>query len=197
MSERRIKAGLVSRTAEPQVGREGGALDATLVQRIEDRRGGGAPLASDTRAQMESAFGHHFGDVRVHAEPEDDALARSVGAVAFTTGSDIFLRDGAEAATTPAGNSLLAHELAHVVQQRTMSDGGPARVGAADDAFEQAAESAAAAVGQGLTPTPGASADTPGVGRVIQRCGPIPCDCPPEERAAKEAAMAPGQAHAG
>jgi hypothetical protein len=111
--------------------------------------------------------------------------------MAFTTGSDIFLRQGAEGATTPEGNSVLVHELAHVVQQRGMSGGEATRVGAADDSFEQVAETAAAAVGEGQAPDLGTAADAgaSGVARVIQRCGPIPCDCPPEERAAKEAAL--------
>ena len=105
-------------------------------------RGGGAPLEDGTRASMEASFRTSFDDVRVHADPQSDTLNRRLTARAFTTGSDIFLRGDA----SPSDSRLMAHELSHVVQQRSMSGGGAMRVGAADDSHEQHADSVANAV---------------------------------------------------
>jgi hypothetical protein len=66
---------------------------------------------------MESAFGSDFSGVRVHTGSEAHALNRAVNAVAFTTGQDIFFRDGAYSPGSTDGKELLAHELTHVVQQ--------------------------------------------------------------------------------
>lgn len=66
---------------------------------------------------MESRFGHDFSRVRVHADARADDAAASVGASAFTVGRSIAFRAGRYAPFVPAGRRLLAHELAHVVQQ--------------------------------------------------------------------------------
>ena len=79
--------------------------------------GSGQPLDSSTRAFMEPRFGHDFGNVRVHVGARAAASARSVNALAYTVGHDIVFSDGAFATDDPSGRSLLAHELAHVVQQ--------------------------------------------------------------------------------
>jgi len=81
-------------------------------------RSPGQPLDAQTRSQMEPSFGHSFGDVRVHADARAAESARAVGAVACTTGRHILFGAGRYAPASPAGRSLLAHELAHVVQQR-------------------------------------------------------------------------------
>jgi len=77
-------------------------------------KSGGWPLPRDVQAKMESALGTSFADVRVHVGPE----ASSIGAVAFTWGSDIHFAPGQYSPHTPHGQFLLAHELTHVVQQR-------------------------------------------------------------------------------
>jgi|GEM_PF-1121432 len=141
--------------AKPEVGLEGGPLSAGLSGRIDSRRGAGAPLDGGTRAHMEGAFGASFADVRVHTDSESDALNRSISAKAFTTGSDIFFRRD----TSPGDHSLLAHELTHVVQQRSMSGGGPLSVGPAGDHHEQEADAAATAVTSGAAPPAQAKAD--------------------------------------
>jgi len=79
--------------------------------------GSGQPLDSSTRAFMEPRFGHDFGNVRVHFDARAAASARSVNALAYTVGDDIVFSDGGFAPDEPSGRSLLAHELAHVVQQ--------------------------------------------------------------------------------
>ena len=79
--------------------------------------GSGQPLDSSTRADMEPRFGYDFGNVRVHFDAHAAASARSVNALAYTVGNDIVFSEGAFAPDDPSGRSLLAHELAHVVQQ--------------------------------------------------------------------------------
>jgi hypothetical protein len=129
------------------VGVEGGPVGPDTAGRIESMRGGGSSLDTGTRTSMESAFGTNFSDVRVHADGESDALNRRLTARAFTTGSDIFLRRDA----SPSDTRLLAHELTHVVQQRSMSGGaGGMRVGAAGDNHERHAD----AVADALTAAP-------------------------------------------
>jgi hypothetical protein len=66
---------------------------------------------------MEPRFGHDFSQVTVHTDARADAAADAVGAVAFTAGQDIVFRARRYAPETPEGRHLLAHELAHVVQQ--------------------------------------------------------------------------------
>ena len=79
---------------------------------------GGVPLSADVRSSFERHFGHDLGHVRLHTDRPAAASARAFGAHAYTTGSDIVFGAGQYAPSTPAGKRLLAHELAHVVQQR-------------------------------------------------------------------------------
>jgi hypothetical protein len=93
---------------------------------------------------MEEAFSADFSAVRVHTGPAAHKFASTLQAHALTTGSDIMFGPGAYRPGTPSGDRLLAHELAHVVQQgfglpRASLDGGPA------DPLEQAADRAAEA----------------------------------------------------
>ncbi len=78
---------------------------------------GGQPLEADVRAVMEPRFAHDFSKVRVHADGQADALARSYQAHAFAFGDDLYFRDGAYDPTSHQGIHTLAHELTHVVQQ--------------------------------------------------------------------------------
>lgn len=78
----------------------------------------GVPLDSATRAIVEPRFGCDFGDVRIHTGGDAAQLAETLGARAYTTGRDIVFGGGEFAPGTEGGRHLLAHELAHVVQQR-------------------------------------------------------------------------------
>lgn len=78
---------------------------------------GGAALEPQTRRFMESRFGHDFGNVRIHTDARAAASARSVQALAYTVGQHIVFGAGQYAPHGSAGRQLLAHELAHVVQQ--------------------------------------------------------------------------------
>ena len=86
------------------------AVQATLA-------GAGAPLAPTTRQFMETRFGHDFGRVRIHAGTSAASSAQAVGARAYTVGADIVFGRGHYVPHTDTGRHLLAHELAHVVQQ--------------------------------------------------------------------------------
>jgi hypothetical protein len=136
-------------TSEPRIGLEGGPVDSDIEGRIEAKRGSGSPLDSSLQGTMEGALGTSFEDVRVHQDGESDALNRTMTAKAFTTGSDIFLRRDVSTSDT----STMAHEVAHVAQQRSMSGGGgEMTVGAADTAYEHEADSVAQAALSGAVP---------------------------------------------
>ncbi len=111
-------------------------------------RSPGRPLEPTLRATMESRFGHDFSRVRVHADGLADASAEVVRARAYTLGSHIAFARGAYDPATDAGTRLVAHELAHVVQQsRTHGSCGEG------EAEREAAHTAdAAAAGRRVAP---------------------------------------------
>lgn len=109
----------------------------------------GSPLDPAVRAPMERALGHDFGDVQVHTDAAAAASARSVQAHAYTVGNHVVFGDGRFRPETTEGQRTLAHELTHVVQQRSGPvDGTPAaggiRVSDPGDRFEREAEQAGA-----------------------------------------------------
>jgi hypothetical protein len=79
--------------------------------------GSGAPLPADVRGRFESSLGVGLSGVRVHTGTESADAARAVGARAYATGNDIHFASGAYAPKDPFGLHLLAHEVAHTVQQ--------------------------------------------------------------------------------
>jgi len=89
-----------------------------LAERLSGARGGGGPLSYETRSFMEPRFGYEFGDVRVHTDSDAAQMTRDLNAEAFTSGKDVFFASGTYNPGTPTGMRLLAHELAHVIQQR-------------------------------------------------------------------------------
>lgn len=98
-----------------QANSEGGAGEVASV--FNNRLGAGAPLDKASRRYFEPRFGHDFGNVRVYTDTRAAESARTLKAQAFTVGSDIVFGKGQYAPGTTRGNFLLAHELAHVVQQ--------------------------------------------------------------------------------
>ena len=113
--------GALSHTAMPRLTRRGHASGARAggVPASVDRTLGrsGEALASATRAFFEPRFGHDFSRVRVHHDAAAAASARDVSADAYTVGHHLVFATGRYAPGTSAGQGLLAHELAHVVQQ--------------------------------------------------------------------------------
>ncbi|RYZ03507.1 MAG: DUF4157 domain-containing protein [Myxococcales bacterium] len=79
---------------------------------------GGRPLPDSARSFLEPRFGHDFSRVRIHTDERADAAARTVHARAFTRGHDIVFAAGEYAPHSSSGLRLLAHELAHVLQQQ-------------------------------------------------------------------------------
>lgn len=77
----------------------------------------GQPLSAPIRKPMEHSLGADLSRVNIHTDTQADHLSRSLQAEAFTTGRDIFFRQGAYRPETKEGQQLIAHELAHVVQQ--------------------------------------------------------------------------------
>lgn len=89
----------------------------SVERSIDQARSGGQGLDHGVRSQMESSFGADFGGVRVHTDANADSLNRALSARAFTTGQDVFFRQGEYNPGSSTGRELLAHELTHVVQQ--------------------------------------------------------------------------------
>jgi hypothetical protein len=87
-----------------------------IVNRVLDSPG--RPLDAPTRAFMEPRFGRDFGGVRVHDDPLAAASAQAIDAHAYTVGQHIAFGSGKYDPGSRSGQNLLAHELAHTVQQR-------------------------------------------------------------------------------
>ena len=131
-------------------------------------RGGGTPLAPAVRQRMESSFATDFSDVRVHSGGGAAASAQAVDAHAYTVGNEIVLGDG-HAPGSAGHDRTLAHELTHVVQQRSGPvEGTPApggiSVSSPSDRFERAAESTADRV-----MTTGRAGDVASLAPAVQR----------------------------
>ena len=136
----------------------------TAISRLLNRRHGGRPLDPKTRTDMEQSFGTDFSDVRLHRNASAQAATEAVDAVGFTHGDDIYFAADAPNPESPAGRTLIAHELAHVVQQRQTAD-VKAEMSQPGDRFEQAADRAAQQALQGQT----AESATGGAPPAIQR----------------------------
>jgi hypothetical protein len=95
--------------------------------------GGGQPLDTAVRGRMERHLGHDFSSVRLQAGAEGDRVARAAGAVGVTVGENIWLGAG-QSVDSLQGQLVLAHELAHVVQQRRGGDVPPVSSSAAHEA---------------------------------------------------------------
>ena len=116
---------------------------------------------------MEHAFRSDFSDVRVHHDATAQTAAESLSATAFTHGEDIYLGAASPAPDSLAGRALVAHELAHVVQQRHATKREP-EVSQLGDRFEQAADHAAHQAVQGQSVESTTSGAPPAVQRQPQ-----------------------------
>lgn len=93
------------------------AASPQLESRLQRAKASGSPLADDTRTEMEDAFSSDFSGVHIHTGQEAASLNQSLGARAFTHGSDIFFNHGEYQPQSTQGKHLLAHELTHTLQQ--------------------------------------------------------------------------------
>ncbi|MCC6443551.1 MAG: DUF4157 domain-containing protein [Armatimonadetes bacterium] len=99
------------------------AASSSVTQPPPAVRRPGRFLDTNVRAEMEGRFGHDFAHVRIHTGGEAEESARRLRARAYTLGSHIVFGAGQYAPGSGSGRGLLAHELAHVMQQ----DGGRGR----------------------------------------------------------------------
>lgn len=121
----------------------------------ETLRQPGQALERETRAFMETRLGHDFSNVRVHTDARAAESAEAVNALAYTVGRQVVFGAGRYAPGTTAGRQLLAHELTHVVQQRSMAaDGLPQKISDAHGPMEQEADKLAHQVTAGHTAQP-------------------------------------------
>jgi len=95
----------------------GGEATNDLDTAINSARGGGQPLDAGLQRSMGQAMGADFSGVKVHTDAQSDQLNQSIQAKAFTTGQDVFFRQGTYDPGSRGGQELIAHELTHVVQQ--------------------------------------------------------------------------------
>jgi hypothetical protein len=122
---------------------EGGAVHPSVEKAIASSRGSGTSLDRGVREKFSGQLGDSLSDVKIHADSTSDALARSVSARAFATGSDVYFAQGEYKPGTADGDKLLAHELTHVVQQRGAPTSGPMTVSTPGDAMETQADAVA------------------------------------------------------
>lgn len=168
------------------LGLQRSAGNAAVTEAVEEQRSpvldvvgsGGSSLDEGVRSDMEGRLGHDFSDVRVHTDARADASARAVSAHAYTVGRDIVFQRGAYDPGSTAGQTLLAHELTHVVQQRSgpvegTSTGNGVAVSDPADRFEREAAANAERVMSQPAPVQasaqGSSAPAPAVGPFVQR----------------------------
>ena len=148
---------------------------------LGQRQGLGTPLPEQARAFLEPRLGIDLNSVRVHTGGEAHKLAGAVNATAFTTGTDIFFRDGAYNPSSSEGMHLLTHEVTHVLQQSlgpvagNPVEGSEIAISDPADQFEQEADKVAGQV-MAISPsqeyagdTPSAPASDPGLSTSVQR----------------------------
>ncbi len=121
----------------------GGVVHPDIASTIATNNGSGHTLEPRTREKLAPAVGDPLNDVKVHTDATADSLARSVSARAFTTGTDVYFASGEYQPGTKDGDSLLAHELTHVTQQRGAPAGGELKVSEPGDKMETEADTVA------------------------------------------------------
>ncbi len=166
---------------------EAEGLDTRVAAATIGRRSG-SPLPDAVRSRLESAFGHDFSHVRIHADGAAADAAEALHALAFTLGRDIYFSRGAFRPSSPDGLELLAHELTHVVQAdegRLPGPSGPGLdVSSPTDSHEREAyatgEAVARAVGTSgmAAAAPSSSTDSWGGGGLapLRNASPVASD---------------------
>lgn len=155
-----LKGGILQRKLTMQ-----GHAQATEIPTIVDQvlNSPGQPLDPETCTFMESRFQQDFSQVRIHTDSRAAESAQAVNANAYTVKQDIAFDMGKYTPASQAGKRLLAHELAHVVQQSR--GGGAVPSASAHSPLEQSADQAASALAQGVTSVQVLGASAPGLAR--------------------------------
>ena len=148
----------------------GGAKATGSPTAVMQQLGTGHPLDATSQNKMENAFGTSFSDVEMHTDGKAAQLSGNMNARAFTVGNHIAFGQGEHSPGTMVGDALMAHELAHVVQQRNMGDEANG-IGSQDykGLEDEADGAAAAALSDGTVETRGKPKSRSGL--QIQRCG--------------------------
>ncbi|MCP4599006.1 MAG: glycohydrolase toxin TNT-related protein [Proteobacteria bacterium] len=170
--------------------KDGGGKESESPQAIQSQLGEGRPLDGGLRSRMESAFGSTFSNVRVHNDSNAAGLSSGLNARAFTVGEHVAFGSGEYQPGTMVGDALIAHELAHTIQQGnagpSVGDSVPMQKGDFGDSSLEidADESAVGAVSSlwgGVKGKLGDIATNAGPrmksGLKLQRCKPVP-KCP-------------------
>jgi hypothetical protein len=170
-------------------GRGGDAGEAGDPAAVLGQLGAGQSLDGGVKSRMESAFGQSFGDVRVHADARGAEMSEGLRARAFTVGEDVAFGAGEYRPGTMVGDALIAHELAHVVQQRGVgaaTDPATKATGAQSGLEEDADRAAVGAVvstwsgaRRGLAKVAGSVLPSLKSGLRLQRCKSEPSPIPP------------------
>lgn len=101
--------------------RSGGANQIENPDVVRAELGPGHSLDGSVKSKMGSAFGYDFSSVRLHTDSNANQLSHDMNARAFTVGNDVAFGHGEYQPNTPIGDALIAHELAHVMQQGSSS----------------------------------------------------------------------------
>lgn len=152
---------------------DGAGLARAHPAGLQRELGPGQPLDAGVRSQMEGALGADLGGVRVHTNAGAASLAGRLRARAFTVGPHVSFGAGEYQPGTPVGDALLAHELAHTVQQRGGQVSGSTQStleSAADEAATGAVMAQWAGLGGQLTEAARRGITSLRTGLSLQRC---------------------------
>lgn len=143
--QRTVGNATVQRFLAQRSGQGPSAVDDETASTIHSHRGSGQTLDDGIANKAGAVMGQDFSGVNVHTDNTADNLSRNLGAVAFTTGNDIFFRSGAYNPKSSDGQKLISHELTHVVQQgaSTPSVQSKMTVNDPNDQYEKEADSVA------------------------------------------------------
>jgi hypothetical protein len=119
-----------------------GEVHPSVQSTIDSSRGTGRSLDRGVQDKLSPSLGD-LSDVSVHTDQRAADLNHAVSARAFATGNDVYFAPGEYNPGTAAGDKLIAHELAHVVQQRGAPTSGPLQVSQPGDSMEREADSVA------------------------------------------------------
>jgi hypothetical protein len=127
---------------------EGGAREGADPQAVQNRLGTGESLDAGVRIRMEEAFGESFSGVQVHTDTNAAHISENLNARALTVGNHIAFGQGEYKPGNPIGDALVAHELAHVLQQRgagqttQRNESGSSNTSGLEEAADQSAVAA-------------------------------------------------------
>ena len=160
------------------LGLQRSAGNGAVAQLMEEERSpvhdvvnsGGRPIEPDVREDMEARLGHDFSDVRIHDDAAAADSAKAVNAHAYTVGSNVVFQRDVYDPGSQQGRTTLAHELTHVIQQRSgpvdgTSAPGGIKVSDPSDRFEREASANADRVLAGPAPVQALGVSAPAVQR--------------------------------